>query len=172
MSDRTRFRAEQVHDSVFIAPGAVVVGDVTLEAEASVWFQAVLRGDTDRIVVGEQSNIQDGAVLHADFGFPCVIGAGVTIGHRAIIHGATVGDNTTIGMGATVLNDAVIGENSIVGAAALVTEGTIVPPGSLVLGVPGKVKRALTTEEIERNRLSAEHYVNNAKLFAESAKKT
>ncbi len=169
MASHTQFRPEQVHPTVYIAPGAVVVGDVTLAAESSVWFQAVLRGDSDRIVVGERSNIQDGAVLHADQGFPCVIGTGVTVGHRAIVHGATVGDNTTIGMGATVLNGAVIGENSIVGAAALVTEGTAVPPGSLILGVPGKVKRALTPEEIAHNQLSAAHYVSNAKRFAQSS---
>lgn len=168
MSERTRFRSELVHASVYIAPGATVVGDVTLAEDASVWFGAVLRGDTDRITVGARSNIQDGAVLHADHGFPCTIGAGVTVGHRAIVHGATVGDNTTVGMGAIVLNGAIIGENSIIGAAALVTEGSVFPPGSLVVGIPGKVKRPLTEAEIERNRRSAAHYVENAREFREA----
>jgi carbonic anhydrase/acetyltransferase-like protein (isoleucine patch superfamily) len=167
MSDRTRFRSELVQTSVYIAPGATVVGDVTLAENASVWFGAVLRGDTDQILIGERSNIQDGAVLHADLGYPCTIGAGVTVGHRAIVHGATVGDNTTVGMGAIILNGAIIGENSIIGAAALVTEGSVIPPGSLVVGIPGKVKRPLTEEEIERNRRSAEHYVENARAFRE-----
>jgi len=169
MSTHTTFRTEQTHRSVFIAPGAVVLGDVTLEAESSVWFQAVLRGDVDHIAVGERSNIQDGAVLHADHGFPCRIGAGVTVGHRAIVHGATIGDNTTVGMGAIVLNGAVVGENCIIGAAALVTEGTHIPPGSLAVGIPAKVKRPLTADEIERNRLSATHYVENAKRFKHSS---
>jgi carbonic anhydrase/acetyltransferase-like protein (isoleucine patch superfamily) len=169
MTSRTEFRPEQAHTSAYIAPGAVVVGDVTLAAESSVWFHAVLRGDVDHIAVGERSNIQDGAVLHADHGFPCRIGAGVTVGHRAIVHGATVGDNTTIGMGAIVLNGAVVGEDCIIGAAALVTEGTHIPPGSLAVGIPAKVKRALTPEEIEHNRLSAAHYVENAKRFAKAA---
>jgi len=165
MTDRTRFRPEQTHATAFIAAGATVVGDVTLGAESSVWFGAVLRGDTDRIEVGERTNIQDGAILHADAGFPCIIGSGVTVGHRAIVHGATVGNNVTVGMGAIILNGAVIGENSIIGAAALVTEGTQIPPGSLVLGIPGRIKREATAEEIAHNKRSAEHYVKNAAAF-------
>ncbi len=165
MTDRTRFRPEQAHGTAFIAPSATVVGDVTLSAESSVWFGAVLRGDTDRIEVGERTNIQDGAVLHADAGFPCIIGSGVTVGHRAIVHGATVGNNVTVGMGAIILNGAAIGENSIIGAAALVTEGTQIPPGSLVLGIPGKIKREVTAEEIAHSERSAEHYVRNAAEF-------
>jgi carbonic anhydrase/acetyltransferase-like protein (isoleucine patch superfamily) len=163
--DRIVHRPELIHETVFIAPGAVVVGDVTLEEQASVWFTAVLRGDTDPIRVGRRSNIQDGAVLHADPGAPCTIGAGVTVGHRAIVHGATVGDNVVVGMGSIILNRAQIGENSIVAAGALVTEDTVVPPGSLVMGVPAKVRRALSAEEIEGNRWAAEHYVENAKRY-------
>lgn len=163
--DKIVHRPELVHESVFIAPGAVVVGDVTLEEEASVWFTAVLRGDTDAIRVGRGSNVQDGAVLHADPGSPCVIGAGVTVGHRAIVHGAKVGDNVVVGMGSIILNRAQIGANSIIAAGAIVTEDMIVPPGSLVMGVPAKVRRPLSEEEIARNRWAAEHYVANARRY-------
>lgn len=165
---RTKFRPEQVHPSAFLAANAVIVGDVTLGEDCSVWFGAVLRGDTEAIRVGSRTNIQDGCVLHADPGFPCTIGDGVTVGHLAIVHGATVGDNVTIGMHATVMNGAVVGSNSIVGVGAVVTEGTIVPEGSLVIGLPGKVRRALTAEEIEHNRHAAEHYVQNGRQFKES----
>jgi carbonic anhydrase/acetyltransferase-like protein (isoleucine patch superfamily) len=158
-------RPELIHESVFIAPGAVVVGDVTLEEDASVWFTAVLRGDTDAIHVGRGSNVQDGAVLHADPGSPCIIGAGVTVGHRAIVHGAQVGDNVVVGMGSIILNRAQIGGNSIIAAGAIVTEDMVVPPGSLVMGVPAKVRRPLTEAEIARNRWAAEHYVANAKRY-------
>jgi carbonic anhydrase/acetyltransferase-like protein (isoleucine patch superfamily) len=163
--DKVVHRGELVHASAYIAPGAVVVGDVTLEENASVWFCAVLRGDTEPIRVGRGSNIQDGAVLHADPGSPCVIGAGVTVGHRAIVHGAQVGDNVVVGMGSIILNRAQIGENSIIAAGAIVTEEMAVPPGSLVMGVPAKVRRPLTDEEIARNRWAAEHYVANAKRY-------
>jgi carbonic anhydrase/acetyltransferase-like protein (isoleucine patch superfamily) len=163
--DRIQHQPELVHPSVFIAPGAVVVGNVTLEENASVWFCAVLRGDTDPICVGRDSNIQDGAVLHADPGCPCVIGAGVTVGHRAIVHGAQVGNNVVVGMGSIILNRAQIGENSIIAAGALVTEDTVIPPGSLVMGVPGKVRRALSEEEVAMNRWAAEHYVRNARRY-------
>jgi carbonic anhydrase/acetyltransferase-like protein (isoleucine patch superfamily) len=164
-SNEVQHRPELVHESVFIAPGAVVVGDVTLEEYASVWFCAVLRGDTDAIRVGRGSNIQDGAVLHADPGTSCILGAGVTVGHRAIVHGAQVGDNVIIGMGSIVLNRAKIGENSIIAAGAIVTEDMVVPPGSLVMGVPAKVRRPLSEDEIARNRWSAEHYIANAKRY-------
>ena len=146
MPQPTQFRPEQVAASAFIAPGAVVVGDVTLEAQSSVWFTAVLRGDTAPIRVGKGSNVQDGSVLHADPGFPCTLGDGVTVGHRAIVHGATVGNNSLVGMGAIVLTGAVIGENCLIGAGALVTEGMQVPDGSVVLGLPGKIRRALTAK--------------------------
>ncbi|MBB4000071.1 gamma carbonic anhydrase family protein [Aureimonas pseudogalii] len=150
---------------VFVAPDAHVVGRVRLGAEVGIWFGAVLRGDVEDIVVGARSNIQDGAVLHADAGFPLVIGEGCTIGHRAIVHGCTIGANSLIGMGATVLNGARIGRDCLVGAGALVTEGKTFPDGSLILGVPAKVVRALDAAAIEGLRRSAEHYVANARRF-------
>ena len=128
-----------IPENVFVHPEAVVIGNVQLAAGSSVWPTAVLRGDSDRISVGAESNIQDGAVLHADEGAPCTIGARVTVGHRAIVHGATVEDNCLIGMGAIVLNHAVIGEGSLIGAGAVVPEDMVVPPGSIVLGIPGRV---------------------------------
>lgn len=170
MSRQTTFRPEQVHPSVFLAAGAVVVGDVTIEEDASIWFCAVLRGDTEPIHIGRGSNVQDGAVLHADPGCPCRIGRNVTIGHRAIVHGAIVEDGVTVGMGAIVLNRALIGAGSLIGAGALVTEDAVIPPGSLVLGVPGKVKRALEPEEITRHQHGAEHYIAAAKEYREQVK--
>lgn len=166
MSEHTKPRPDQLHETVYIAPGAVVVGDVTIGQESSVWFNAVLRGDVELIKVGNQTNIQDGCVIHADPGFPCTLGDGITVGHGAIVHGATIGDNVTIGMKAVVMNGAVVGENSIVAVGAVVTEGTQVPPGSLVVGIPGKVRKELTPEQIELNRMGAQHYVENAKAFA------
>ena len=163
------FRSELVHPSAWIAPGAVVVGDVTLGENSSVWFQAVLRGDTDPIRVGRRTNIQDGCILHADPGFPCQLGDGVTLGHRAIVHGAIVEDDVLIGMGAIVMNGARIGAGSIVGVGAVVTEGTIVPAGSLVLGLPGKVRRELTSEEIARNRRTAQIYVDRSREYRAEA---
>ena len=132
-----------VGEGVYIAKGAVVIGDVTLGAFSSVWYNAVLRGDINRIVVGEYSNIQDNAVIHLADDYPCLIGRFVTIGHSAIVHACTVEDECLIGMGATILDGAVIGAQSIVGANALVTQGTVVPPGSMVLGSPAKVVRSL-----------------------------
>lgn len=161
----TTHRPEQLHPTVFVAPHAVVVGDVTLAEQCGVWFHATLRGDVEPIRIGPRTNIQEGAVLHVDPGFPVTVGAGVTIGHRAIVHGATIHDNVIIGMGSTVLNGAIIGANSIVGANALVTEGKEFPPGSLILGSPAKVLRSLTEEEIERIREGAETYVQRAVAF-------
>lgn len=153
-------------ETAFVAQGAIVAGEVTIGARASVWFNAVLRADCEAVRVGDETNVQDGCVLHADPGFPCVLGRGATIGHRAIVHGATVGDNVTIGMGAIVLNGARVGENSIVAAGAVVTEGAEIPPGSLAMGVPAKVKRPLSEDEIARNRASARHYVAMARRYA------
>jgi carbonic anhydrase/acetyltransferase-like protein (isoleucine patch superfamily) len=166
MTSDVTFRSELIDPSAFLAPGAVVVGDVTMGAESSLWFSAVIRSDCEAVSLGRRTNVQDGCVLHADPGYPCRIGDGVTIGHRAIVHGAEVGDNVVVGMGAIVLNGARIGRDSIIAAGAVVTEGAEVPPGSLVMGVPGKVRRALTSEEIEHNRLAAAHYVENAKRYA------
>ena len=150
----------------WIAPTAVVLGDVVLEAGASVWFGAVLRGDTDRLVVGENSNIQDGSVLHADDGVPLTIGRDVTVGHKVMLHVCSIGDNSLIGIGAVVLNGAVIGKNCLIGAGALITEGKVIPDGSLVMGSPGKVVRELSESQIQGITVSAAHYVQNWKRFA------
>ncbi len=145
--------------SAFVHPLAFVCGDVVLADGASVWPFAVVRGDNERVLVGEGSNVQDGAVLHADPGLPCVLGARVSVGHRAVVHGATVHDDVLVGMGALVLNGAVLGAGSVVGAGAVVREGMVVPPGTLVVGVPARVVRATTDEERARIRRTAEAYV-------------
>jgi len=160
-----KHRPELVHPSVFVAEGATVVGDVTLEENSSVWFGAVLRGDCEAIRVGKNTNVQDACILHADPGWPCIVGEGVTIGHAAIVHGATIGNNVVVGMKSVVQNGAVVGDNCIIAVGAVVTEGTQVPPGVLVMGLPAKIKRPLTEEELAHNRLSAEHYVHNAHAF-------
>lgn len=159
------FRPEQAHPSVWIASGAVVVGDVHLAENVSVWFNAVIRGDTETLRIGAGSNIQDLSMLHADPGFPVNIGEGVTVGHRAIVHGATIGDNTLIGMGAILLNGVDIGENCIVGAGALLTQGKSFPAGSLILGSPAKVVRDLTDDDRQMIQFSALHYVEKAKQY-------
>jgi carbonic anhydrase/acetyltransferase-like protein (isoleucine patch superfamily) len=159
-------KAPSIHPSVFVAPTAWLTGDVQIAADSSVFFGAVGRGDIYPIVIGPRTNIQEHAVLHTSTGIgPCIIGAGVTVGHGAIVHGATVRDNCTIGMGSTVLDGAVIGENSIVGAQALVPMNMQVPPGSLVLGIPAKVVRALTSEEIESIKVNAQHYVDVSREY-------
>jgi carbonic anhydrase/acetyltransferase-like protein (isoleucine patch superfamily) len=147
---------------VYIAHGAVVVGDVTLGDFSSIWYNAVLRGDINQIVVGHHSNIQDNAVLHLETDRPCLIGNYVTIGHLAIVHACTVGDETLIGMGSTVLDGAIIGKQCLIGANSLVTKGTQIPDGSLVLGAPAKIVRPLTDEERGKLKESAESYVQNA----------
>ena len=169
MRFNTAFRPEQIHPSVFIGQGVVIVGNVTLAEGCSVWFNAILRGDTDPITIGPRTNIQDGAIFHADPGYPATVGAGVTIGHGAVIHGATVGDNTVIGMHAIVLNGAVIGENCLVGANALITAGKTLAPDSLILGSPAKIVRPLRPEEIEHNRHVAEIYVKRARAFTQAS---
>lgn len=155
----------QIEPSVYIAPGAVVLGNVTIKENSSVWFHTTIRADRGNIMIGADTNIQDNCVVHIDEGFPVVIGNGVTIGHSAIIHGCKIGDNTVIGMGAIILNGAVIGRNCIVGAGALITQNTIIPDGSLVIGNPGKISRKLTDAEIEQNRANALHYVREASLM-------
>lgn len=149
----------------FVADNAILIGSVELKAHASIWFNAVLRADNDRIVIGENSNVQDGAVLHIDPGMPLQVGAGVTIGHRVMLHGCTIEDNSLIGINAVVLNGAHIGRNCLIGAGALVTEGKTIPDNSLVLGAPGKVVRALTKQEVAMISLSAQGYVANAKKY-------
>jgi carbonic anhydrase/acetyltransferase-like protein (isoleucine patch superfamily) len=149
----------------WVAPNAVVIGDVSLKKNASVWFGAVLRGDNDPIILGENSNIQDNSVCHTDDGMPLIIGNNVTVGHKVILHSCTVGDNSLIGMGSTVLNKAKIGNNCLVGANALVTEGKEFPDNSLIVGSPAKVKRELTDMEKKIIELSALHYVENMKRY-------
>lgn len=158
----------KVDAEAFVAPTASVVGDVMLHAGASVWYGAVLRGDIERITVGADSNVQDNCTLHADPGFAVTVGERVSIGHNAVVHGATVEDDCLIGMGATVLNGAVIGAGSLVAAQALVPQGMEVPPGSLVAGVPAKVKRRLTDEEREGITLNGAMYTQLAKAHREA----
>jgi carbonic anhydrase/acetyltransferase-like protein (isoleucine patch superfamily) len=158
----------QVDDDAFVAPGAALIGRVRLAAGASVWYNAVLRSDQENISVGTGSNIQDGCVVHADPGFPAEIGTGVTVGHKAVLHGCTVEDDCLIGMGAVVLNGARIGAGSLIAAGAVVLEGTEIPPGSMVAGTPGKVRRELTADEQARLKLSAEHYVAMATKHREA----
>lgn len=149
-------------NNVMIASGAVVKGDVKLGDGANIWYNAVVRGDDNFIEIGENTNVQDNATLHVSEDAPLMIGNGVTIGHGAIMHGCTVGDNSLIGMGAIVLDHAVIGKDCLVGAGALVTSGTVVPDGSLILGSPAKVRRQLTPEEIQGNKDNALLYVKHA----------
>lgn len=150
----------------FIAPTAAVIGDVTLHERSSVWFSCVLRGDAERIEVGAGSNIQDGAVLHADPGFPMVVGENVTVGHNAMLHGCSIGDGSLVGIAAVVLNGARVGRNCLIGAGALVTEGMEIPDGSLVLGAPAKIRRQLSEEQQAALQLNADHYVGNAARYA------
>lgn len=156
-------------EGVYIARGAAVLGDVTLGDFSSVWFNAVLRGDINRIVVGHHSNVQDNAVLHLAADLPCLIGSYVTIGHSAIVHACTVEDECLIGMGATILDGAVIGKRSIVGANALVTQGAQIPAGSLVLRSPAKVARQLSEAEQEGLRAWADHYVESAAYYLKAS---
>ena len=154
----------------WVAPSASVIGDITLKKNASVWFGAVLRGDNDPIIVGENSNIQDNSVCHTDDGMPLVIGDNVTVGHKVILHSCSVGNNSLIGMGSTVLNNAKIGNNCLVGANSLITEGKEFPDNSLIVGSPGTVKRELTDMEKKIIELSAFHYVENMKKFRDNLK--
>lgn len=146
----------------YVAPDATIVGNVVLETEASVWFQAVVRGDNDRIVIGARSNIQDGSVLHTDAGIPLTIGPDVSVGHQVMLHGCTIGEGSLIGIKAVVLNRAVVGRECLIGACALIPEGRVIPDRSLVLGTPGRVIRTLTDEEVADLRAIAAGYVANA----------
>ncbi|MEJ8560518.1 gamma carbonic anhydrase family protein [Yoonia sp. GPGPB17] len=160
----------QVDESAWVAPGCYIIGDIVLEAKASVWFGTTMRGDNERITIGAGSNVQENCVLHTDMGFPLSIGAGCTIGHKAMLHGCEIGENSLIGMGATVLNGVKIGKNCLIGAGALITEGKSIPDGSLVMGVPGKVVRQLDEAAIAGLRLSALHYQENAARFGRDLK--
>ncbi len=157
-------RVEMAEDA-WIADTATVIGKVRLEAGASVWFNAVLRGDNELILIGENSNVQDGAVMHTDPGAPLTLGKGVTVGHKAMLHGCTVGDDSLIGINAVVLNGAKVGRNCIIGANALIPEGKEIPDGSLVMGSPGKVVRQLTEQQQQAVIAGAAHYVHNARRY-------
>lgn len=145
---------------IFLAPGCFVIGRAELGQESSVWFNAVIRADTEPIRLGRRSNLQDNSTLHADFGFPCLIGANVTIGHNSVIHGAVLEDRVLVGMGSVIMNGVHVGSDVIIGAGTLLTEGTQIPPGTLVLGSPGRVARDLTAQETDRILWSSQHYVS------------
>jgi carbonic anhydrase/acetyltransferase-like protein (isoleucine patch superfamily) len=157
-------------DDYFIADGAVVIGSVVLEQNASVWFNAVIRGDNDLITIGENSNIQDGSVLHTDGGIPLTVGRNVTVGHKVMLHGCTIGDNSLIGINSVILNGAKIGKGCLIGANALIPEGKEIPDGSLVMGAPGKVVRELSPEQQKGLEMSAMHYVENFKRYKKDLK--
>ncbi|WP_394698520.1 gamma carbonic anhydrase family protein [uncultured Desulfobacter sp.] len=159
----------EIHDSVFVAPTAQIMGDVHIAKDASVWFQTVIRGDTATISIGERTNIQDLSMCHADEGVPLTVGNSVTVGHQCCLHGCTIEDDCLIGMGATVMNHAVIGKGSVVAAGAVVLEKTIVPPYSLVVGSPGKVKKTYENKEeiTQVLKVSSDLYAKKAKIFAD-----
>lgn len=159
--------AVETHPQSWAAPNATLIGKVRLQAGASVWFGAVLRGDNELIDIGENSNVQDGTVMHTDAGIPLTIGKGVTIGHNAMLHGCIVEDYSLIGINAVVLNGAHIGKHCIIGANSLIPEGKVIPDGSLVMGSPGKVVRELTDEQKRKLEASALHYVENARRYAQ-----
>ncbi|WP_299030504.1 gamma carbonic anhydrase family protein [uncultured Sulfitobacter sp.] len=160
----------QIDPTAWVAPDANVIGNVTLAQNSSVWFGCTLRGDNELISVGAGSNVQENSVFHTDPGCPLTIGENCTIGHKVMLHGCTIGDNSLIGMGATVLNGAKIGKNCLIGAGALITENKVIPDGSLVMGAPGKVVRTLDDKAIEGLRMSAIHYQQNAARFAADLK--
>lgn len=157
-------------DDAWVAPTADVMGNVELGPQSSIWFGAVLRGDNDLIKIGAQSNIQDNSVLHTDQGMPLTLGQGVTVGHKVMLHGCTIGNNCLIGIGATILNGVTIGDNCIIGAHALITEGKTIPDNSMVIGAPGKVVKTLSEAQIGMLKLNAQVYVTNAKRFAKGLK--
>ena len=157
-----------IADTAFVAPGARIIGNVTLGARSSVWYNAVLRGDSASIELGEGSNIQDGVAVHVDASSPVVIGKGVSVGHNAVVHGCTIGDTVLVGMGAVVLSGAVIGDECLIAGGAVVLSGAVIPPRSLVAGVPGKVRRELTDDEIDGIRKNAEIYLEHSQHHAES----
>lgn len=152
-------------ENVVLLPGAMVSGDVTLGKDCSIWYNAVLRGDAEPICVGARTNIQDNCVLHTSRGLPLTVGSGVTVGHAAILHSCTIGDNTLIGMGSIVLDGATVGRDCVIGAGSLVTGGTVIPEGSMAFGRPARVVRPLRPEEIEKNRFMAEEYSKRKELY-------
>jgi carbonic anhydrase/acetyltransferase-like protein (isoleucine patch superfamily) len=163
--------APRIADTAWVADSAVVIGNVELAEEASVWFGAVLRGDTETLTIGRRSNVQDGSVLHADHGFPLVLGEGVTVGHQVMLHGCRIGDGSLVGIQAVVLNGARIGRHCLVAAGAVVTEGKEFPDGSLIMGAPARVVRPLTPEQIDGLKESAQHYVDNARRYRDGLRR-
>lgn len=163
-------RRVEVRGNAWVAPNATLIGSVVLENDASVWFNAVIRGDNDVITIGERSNVQDGSVLHTDEGVRLTIGRDVTVGHMVLLHGCTVGDGTLVGIKSIVLNHAKIGRNCLIGAHSLITEGKEIPDRSLVMGSPGKVVRQLTDEEVARVMANADHYVRKIALYRDEFK--
>ncbi|GAB3412748.1 gamma carbonic anhydrase family protein [Massilia agilis] len=163
--------APEIDASAFVAESANLIGKVTVEANASVWFGVTVRGDNERITIGENSNIQEGTVMHTDMGFPLTVGKNVTVGHQAMLHGCTIGDGALIGIQAVVLNGAKIGKGCLVGAGAVVTEGKEFPDNSLILGAPAKVVRTLTEEDLQRLSSNAAHYVTRGQRFKAELKK-
>ena len=159
-----------IDDTAWVADDVTLIGKVTLAAKSSVWFGSTLRGDNEMLTLGEGSNIQENSVLHTDMGYPLTIGKNCTIGHKVMLHGCTIGDNTLIGMGAMVMNGAVVGNNCLIGAGALITEGKVIPDGSLVMGAPGKIIRTLTDEAIEGLTRSALSYQKNAERYRKGLK--
>ena len=159
-----------IRGDYWIADNATVIGSVVLENNASIWFNAVVRADNDTITIGENSQVQDGAVLHADPGFPLTIGRNVTVGHMVMLHGCTIGDGCLIGIKSLIMNGAVIGKNCLVGANSLIAEGKTIPDGSLVLGSPGRVVRQLSVDEIARVNGTADHYVENFRRYRDGLK--
>lgn len=164
-------KTPEIAESAFLAPDAVILGDVHIGEDCSIWFHAVIRAESEEIRIGEGGNIQDNAVVHVDQGHPVTIGNYVTVGHGAIIHGCCIGDNTLIGMGAILLNGASIGKNCIIGAGALVTQNTIVPDNSMVIGSPACVKRQVLDQEVENNKRNAETYIKEGKEYADRFRK-
>lgn len=163
-----RGKRPDVEGALFIAPDAVISGDVHLAEDTSIWFHAVLRAEDESITIGARSNVQDHVMIHADFDLPVTVGEGVSIGHNAIVHGCTIEDDVLIGMGATVMNGAVIGKGSVVAAGALVLQGTVIPPYSVVAGVPGKVKKTISEEVAATNRRNNNIYLKDARDYAEA----
>ena len=161
----------EIHPTAWIAESADIIGNVRIEANASVWFGVTVRADHERIVIGENSNIQDGSVLHADPGCPLIIGKNVTVGHQAMLHGCTIGNGAMVGIRATVLNGAVIGENALVGACALVTEGKQMEANAMIIGAPARVAKIMDDETIDKMQGAARFYLKNSKLFAEELEK-
>ena len=158
-------RKVQIRGECFVAPNATVIGSVVLEENASIWFNVVIRGDNDFLTIGENSNIQDGCILHTDAGIKLIIGKNVTVGHKVMLHGCTIGDNTLIGINSVILNNAAIGNNCLIGANTLITTGQEIPDGSVVMGAPGKIVRSIRDDEAARFKQSAAHYVENARRY-------